>query len=32
VTLPGQDIAVGIVAELARDVLSLDQRMSELDQ
>lgn len=32
VTLPGQDIAASIVAELARNVLSLDQRVAELDQ
>jgi transposase len=32
ITLPGQDIAAGIVSELARNVLALDQRVSELDK
>ena len=31
ITLPGQDIAAGIVSELARNVLTLDQRVAELD-
>ena len=29
--LPGQDLTAGIVAELARDVLALDQRLTQLD-
>ena len=32
ITLPGQDIAAGIVSELARNVLALDQRVAELDK
>jgi hypothetical protein len=32
ITLPGQDIAASIVGELARNVLALDQRVTELDQ
>jgi transposase len=32
ITLPGQDLAAGIVAELARGVLTLDQRVAELDK
>jgi transposase len=31
ITLPGQDIAAGIIAELARSLLALDQRVTELD-
>ena len=31
ITLPGQDIAAGIVSDLARSVLALDQRVAELD-
>lgn len=31
-TLPGDDIAAGIVAELATNVLALDRRLKELDQ
>jgi transposase len=31
ITLPGQDIAAGIVSEIARNVLVLDQRVAELD-
>jgi transposase len=29
--LPGQDLAAGIIAELATDVLALDQRLKQLD-
>ena len=32
ITLPGQDIAAGIVCEFARNVLALDQRVAELDK
>jgi transposase len=32
VTLPGQDIAAGIVGELARSILDLDRRVTELDK
>ncbi len=31
ITLPGQDIAAGIISELARNLLALDQRVTELD-
>lgn len=31
ITLPGQDIAADIIAELARNLLALDQRVTELD-
>ena len=31
ITLPGQDIAAGIIAELARNLLALEQRVTELD-
>jgi transposase len=31
ITLPGQDIATDIIAELARNLLALDQRLTELD-
>jgi transposase len=31
IALPGQDIAAGIIAELARNLLALDQRVAELD-
>ena len=31
ITLPGQDIAAGIISELARNLLALDQRVAELD-
>jgi transposase len=31
ITLPGQDIAAGLIAELARNLLALDQRVTELD-
>jgi len=31
ITLPGQDIAAGIIAELARNLLALDERVTELD-
>jgi transposase len=31
ITLPGQDIAASIVSELSRNILALDQRVSELD-
>lgn len=31
ITLPGQDIAADIIAELARGLLALDQRVTELD-
>jgi transposase len=32
ITLPGQDIAAGIISELARNLLALDQRVTELDK
>jgi transposase len=32
IALPGQDLAAGIVAELARNVLALDQRVAKLDK
>jgi transposase len=31
ITLPGQDIAAGIISELARSLLAADQRVTELD-
>jgi transposase len=31
ISLPGQDIAAGIISELARSLLALDQRVTELD-
>jgi transposase len=31
ITLPGQDIAADIIAELARNLLALEQRVTELD-
>jgi hypothetical protein len=31
ITLPGQDIAAGIISEIARSLLALDQRVAELD-
>jgi transposase len=31
ITLPGQDIAADIIAELARSLLALDERLTELD-
>ena len=31
ITLPGQDIAADIIAELARNLLALDERVTELD-
>jgi hypothetical protein len=31
ITLPGQDIAAGIISEIARSLLALDQRVTELD-
>ena len=31
ITLPGQDIAAGIIAELASNLLALEQRVTELD-
>jgi Integrase core domain len=31
ITLPGQDIAAGIISEIARSLLGLDQRVTELD-
>jgi transposase len=31
ITLPGQDIAAGIISELARNLLALDQRVTQLD-